>query len=291
MIKPDLIMLSMPGFGAVGDWRDYAAFAWTTEQMSTICHLTGYPESGPLFTGTTCGDPLAGLMGALAMLAAVNHRRRTGEGQHIDLSQVEASTTFVGEKLIECQLIGADPMRAGNANSWMAPHGIYPCDDDRWVAIACEDDDQWRALWSEMELGGPLPYQSVEDRLSSTKALDELIAAWTAGRDADELMHRLQSVGIAAATVMNGRDMLADAHLREREWFVMLDREEIGVKHHLGEPFRFRDAILPPAQRAAYLGEHNHQILGGELGLTAGELDELERDKVIGTMPIGTVTL
>ena len=282
-IKPDLIMVSMPGFGTQGSCRDYAAFAWTTEQMSSITHLTGYPDSGPLFTGTTFGDPLAGLMGALALLAAINHRRRTGEGQFIDLSQVEASTAFVGEKLIEAQL-GDDPGRVGNLHPQWAPHGTYPCRDGRWIAIACRRDDEWRRLWAELD-GGETPHPASADRQANRDAVDALVGDRTRARDAFDLMHRLQRAGVPAAVVMDGKDLLEDLHLAD--WFIEQEREGIGPMRYLGQAFHYRHTPLPAPRRTAYLGEHNTEILGGELGLSAEELAELERDHVIGTAPLG----
>jgi crotonobetainyl-CoA:carnitine CoA-transferase CaiB-like acyl-CoA transferase len=285
-IKPDLIMLSLPGFGSSGAWRDYAAFAWTTEQMSAICALTGYPDDLPLFTGTTCGDPLAGLMGTLALLSAVNHRRRTGEGQHIDLSQTETATSFVGQALIETQLTGREPLRTGNANPHMAPHGVYRCREG-WIAIACEDDAAWEALWTRLDARGPLPYASLAERLEAAPELDALISAWTATQDAEELMHSLQKAGVAAAVVRNGEGILADEHLAARGFWEVQDRVEIGPVHYFKEPFRYRDAVLPEARRAAYLGEHNEEVLGGILGVPAATLVELEKDGVIGRAPVG----
>ncbi|MGD9705128.1 MAG: CaiB/BaiF CoA transferase family protein [Acidimicrobiia bacterium] len=288
VINPDLIMVSMPGFGGSGECRDYAAFAWTTEQMSTICHLTGYEGGGPLFTGTTCGDPLAGLMGALALLAAVNHRRRTGSGQHVDLSQVEASTTFVGEFLVEAQITGTDPTRHGNANRFMSPHGIYPCRDDGWVAIACEDDEAWSVLRDELLTQGAevAAGHSLAERVAVADEIDDTIAAWTRQRRANDVMHDLQRRGVAAATLMDGPALLADPHLRERGYFLLQDRDEIGTKSHLKQPFRMRDAVLPEPRRTAYLGEHNREVLSGILGLSDDEIQALERDQVIGTWPV-----
>jgi crotonobetainyl-CoA:carnitine CoA-transferase CaiB-like acyl-CoA transferase len=284
-IKDDLIMISMPGFGTQGSCSDYAAFAWTTEQMSTITHLTGYPDGDPLFTGTTFGDPLAGLMGSLALLAALNHRRRTGEGQFVDLSQVEASTAFVGEKLIETQLAGADLTRVGNANPTSSPHGIYPCADDRWLAIACADDDQWQAVWAELGDDGPVPFPTRAERLTHRDDVDRLVAAATARGDAFALMHRLQSVGVPAGAVMDGRDLLEEPHLSG--WFVDHDRAELGVLRHPGQAFHYRHARLPEPRRAAYLGEHNDEVLRGMLGVDADTFAALERDAIIGWAPLG----
>jgi crotonobetainyl-CoA:carnitine CoA-transferase CaiB-like acyl-CoA transferase len=255
-----------------------------------ICHLTGYEGGDPLFTGTTCGDPLAGLMGGLALLAGLHHRRLTGEGQHIDLSQVEAATSFLGDVLVEAQLTGTDPTRHGNRNPVMAPHGTYPCRDDRWIAIACRTDDQWRALWRAMSgddaAAGTPPYPTLDERLLNVARLDEWLAAWTQDQDADELMHRLQAKGVPAAAVMNGVHMLADAHLQARGFFIPQERDEVGIKHHLAQAFRLADAALPEARRAPYLGEYNREILCGLLGVTDDEYGALERDAVIGTAPI-----
>ena len=228
--------------------------------------------------------PLAGLMGSLALLAALNHRRRTGEGQFVDLSQVEASTAFIGEKLIETQLAGTDLSRVGNASHAASPHGIYPCADDRWLAIACHDDDQWRSVWAELG-DGDLPFPGRAERLAQRDVVDRLVAAATAGCDASALMHRLQSVGVPAGTVMNGKDLLDEPHLAD--WFVDHDRAELGVLRHPGQAFHYRDARLPEPRRAAYLGEHNDDVLRGMLGVSDDTYAALERDGVIGWAPLG----
>ncbi|MFT3855305.1 MAG: CoA transferase [Ilumatobacteraceae bacterium] len=291
-VNPKLIMLSMPGFGQTGRWRDHAAFAWTTEQMSTITHLTGYADGPPLFTGTTCGDPLAGLMGAIALLAAVNHRRRTGEGQHVDLSQVEASTSFVGESLVEAQVTGRDPGRLGNASTWMAPHGVYEGADGRWLAIACVDDEMWSRLWDALGRpggsadGGP-PHPTLAQRLANVAEIDGWVRAFVAGHDPRQLVHALQGCGIAAGAVLDGPDLLADAHLAARGFFIVQDRTDLQGAHYFAEPFRLATAQLPEPVRAAYLGEHNHEVLCGLLGKSEQELAQLEHDGVIGTWPAG----
>lgn len=288
-IKPDLVMLSMPGFGREGSWRDYTAFAWTTEQLSMICHLTGDEDSGPLFTSTTCGDPLAGLMGAIALLTALEHRRATGLGQHVDLSQVESATSFMADALVAAQLTGRDPGRSGNDHPDCAPHGIYPCRDEEWLAIACRDDDDWEHLATLA--GDDVPalrsgFDGVADRLAARRALDAHLGTWTASRDAHVLMHELQRAGVPAGVVMDGPDLLADAHLRARGFFIPQSREDRGIVHQLAEPFRLAAACLPPARPAPFLGEHNRAVLGGLLGVDDDELRQLEVDHVIGNAPI-----
>ncbi|MGD9701562.1 MAG: CaiB/BaiF CoA transferase family protein [Acidimicrobiia bacterium] len=285
-ITPDLVMLSMPGFGLEGTWRDYAAFAWTTEELSTICHLTGYEGGPPMFTGTTFGDPLAGLMGAIALLSALRHRQLEGEGQHIDLSQVESCTSFVADAIIAAQLTGTEPTRRGNRNDSMAPHGTYPCADDRWIAIACRTDEEWRSLVSLVDLPALDPWLALSERISGLTELDRVIGTWTEKQDAFELMHRLQADGIPAGVVMCGIDMLADRHLNARGFFYEQERDEIGVKRHPRAPFRYATTEFNDDGPAPYLGQHNHEVLGGLLGLDEKEIAELERDKIIGNAPL-----
>ena len=289
-VNPDLVMLSMPGFGGTGEWRDYAGFAWTTEQMSTICHQTGYADSGPLFSGTTNGDPLAALMGAVALFSALHHRNLTGQGQHIDLSQVEAVTTFVGEALIAAQLTGRDFERRGNRHHVYAPHGTYPAaGDDRWVAIACRDDDEWSRLWDAIGRPGGRatpPHPTAPERHLAADEIDAWIAAWTARHDALEAQDRLLAAGVPAGAVMNGADLLAAPHLAARGFWLAQDRDEIGIKHYLASPFRFTDTVLPPPRAAPYLGEFNREVLCGLAGLDEDDLAALERDHVIGDAPL-----
>ncbi|WP_448628206.1 CaiB/BaiF CoA transferase family protein [Geodermatophilus sp. URMC 64] len=291
-IRPDLIMVSMPGFGGDSPWRDYTAFAWTTEQMSTLCHLTGYADSGPLFTSTTGGDPLAALMGTLALFAALNHRRRTGEGQHIDLSQLETATAFAAHTLVEAQLAEAEPTRRGNDSPLHSPHGAFPCrGEDSWLALACRSDAEWAGLCEELGIAadsdGSTPLATTADRLAARDAVREHVARGTAQRDADDLMQRLQARGIAAGVVVDGARMLADPHLAARGFWVVQDREGVGPKHYPGQPFRMSASPFVEPRRAPYLGEWNEAVLGGLLGVAAEQLRELAGDKVIGTDPLG----
>ena len=185
-INPRLIMISLSGFGADSPWRDYVAFGMSTEQMGGFTHLTGYADSDPLFTGTTGGDLFAGVMGANALFAALNHRDRTGEGQHIDFGQVEACSLFVGDAMTAWSLAGVDPGRVGNAHHHYPLQGIYPCCDDRWIAITCKTSAQCAAL---ADLIGD---QSIASATGGN-AGPETIAAWTASRDHLALMAELQA--------------------------------------------------------------------------------------------------
>ena len=289
-INPRLIMMSMPGFGADVSWRDYVAFGMSTEQMSGISHLTGYADGPPIFTGMNGGDPFVGVIAACALLSALQHRERTGEGQHIDLSQVEACTLFVGDAVTGWTLAGHDPGRTGNAHPTHAPHGIYPCLEDGWISIECQTDEQWATLAGLM--GRPewasegSPCVTALGRLEERATIDAAIAEWTRSRGHLELMDELQALGVPARAVASGPELLDDRHLAARGGFLVQDRPEIGVKHYPNQPYRFRFAASPPDRRAPLLGEHTTEVLRERLGMSDEKLARLERDDVIGTVPI-----
>ncbi|MDA0353165.1 MAG: CoA transferase [Chloroflexi bacterium] len=289
-INPRLIMMSMPGFGADVSWRDYVAFGMSTEQMAGISHLTGYAGEQPIFTAMNGGDPFVGVIAATVLFSALHHRAESGEGQHIDLSQVEACTLFVGDAVTGWTLAGQDPGRTGNAHPTHAPHGIYPCRDDGWIAIDCQDDGQWatlagligRAEWAS----AGARWATAVGRLDERGALDVAIAGWTRGRGHIELMDALQAAGVAAGAVLTGPEILDDPQLAARGGLRAADRPGVGVKHYPTQPYQFRFAPPPPDRRAPMLGEHTNEVLRERLGMSDAELAALERDDVIGTVPI-----
>ena len=274
-IKPDLIMLSLSGFGADNSWSDYTAFGMSTEQFSGVSHLTGYADDAPLFTGMTGGDLYSGVIGAWGLLSALNHRTLTGEGQHIDLSQIEACNLYLGDLMTTWSLSHVDPGRMGNSRFSEIPQGIYPCANNRWIAISCATKEQWNVFMDEL---GIVDW--------TTDTIHDEIRAWTASKDHIELMDYLQTLGIPAGAVMNGPELLADKHLRERDAFILQDRPILGEKHYPGQPYQFKFTERVTNMRAPFLGEHTEEILLDLVGLEAEQLRELYDDDVIGTVPI-----
>ncbi len=292
-INPELIMISMPGFGLTGSWSHYTAFANTTEQMSGLPHLTGYADDQPIFSGTTGGDPLAGVMGALALLSALERKRRlNAEGKpggcHIDLSQTETATCFTGEAITAYSISGNDPGRVGNFHSRMAPHGTYPCRDDGWIAIACETDAQFANLARLMGRDDWLEMASdFVHRDAAREAIDAAIARWTSSRDAKELMRELQGLRIPAGAVYTGRDLLEDPHLQSREFFITQRHTYAGEHRYPLQPYRFRNWAGPVVDRPSpTLGRDTREVLARLTTLTNEDTDQLEADDVIGTIPL-----
>ena len=276
-INPRLVMISLSGFGADSPWRDYVAFGMSTEQMAGFTHLTGYAGGEPLFTGTTGGDLFAGVMGANALFAAVNHRDRTGAGQHVDFSQVEACSLYVGDAMTAWSLAGVDPGRIGNGHHHYPLQGVFPCRDNRWIAITCKTPAQCSRL---AELVG------AADIADGGTACHDAIKTWTAPQNHLALMADLQGAGIPAGAVMNGPDLLADPQLDARDGLLRQDRPGLGEKHYPAQPYRFRRARKPPNQRAPLLGEHSSEVLKERAHLTDDDIADLVIDDVVGTVPI-----
>src|SRR3990172_10061415 len=201
-LKDDIIVISLSGYGQTGPWRDYTAYGMGLEPAAGISSLTGYPGGAPTRTGMSFTDPYVGLAGAAAVLAALHFRRRSGRGQHIDLSQQEAAISIAGYAITDAVLNRRRPQRNGNRSPWFAPQGCYPCSsDDDWLVITVRNDAEWRAFcdatghpeWAEDER-----FADVPGRFRYHDELDELLASWTPGQDHVEAMHLLQQAGIIA---------------------------------------------------------------------------------------------
>ncbi|MEE8370302.1 MAG: CoA transferase, partial [Dehalococcoidia bacterium] len=290
-IKGDLIMISLSGYGQTGPWRDYMAFGMGLEPASGIASLTGYPGGDPARTGISFTDPYSGILGAGAVLAAINYRRRTGKGQYIDLSEQEAAIPVTGYALMDYLLNRRLPSRSGNRSPWFAPQGCYPCrGDDCWLVLTIRDDAEWQAFcdavghpqWATDER-----FADVLGRFRHHDQLDEQIAAWSLQQDQIEAMHLLQVAGVTAAAVLNPKQVLLDPHLRERKYFETIDQPGIGprpVPRQLG--VRFSAFEMTSRGPAPKLGEHNREVLQGLLGLSDEELAGLEEEKAIGDAPV-----
>ena len=290
--RPDLIYVSMPAFGNDGPWQSYLAYGIGQEQLSGMAHMTGYAGEGPMKSGINHGDPITGSHAAGVGLAALRHRRRTGQGMFIDVSQQESAVSLIGAEVLAYQISGEEPERKGNHSSRVAPHNAYAClGDDRWITIAVANDRQWRALAdlvAGFDLGSDPRFSTNENRLENQDKLDRIISGWTASQDAFQLADRLQEIGVPSSPVLRGPDLLDDAHYKERGTFVAVDHPHVGMRWYPGISWKMSATPGQIRWASPALGQHNRQVYGQLLGLSEEEIAGLEDTGVIGTKPTGS---
>lgn len=285
-VNPRLVMLSMPGFGSTGPYRDYTAYGPAIEPMTGLCSLLGYPGGPPLNSAIAYPDAVAGVTAACAILVALVHQRRTGVGQWIDLSQMEATTSLLGEYFLAYQMRGEEPERLGNGHPQWAPCGTYRCaGEDEWVTIAVRDDAEWaalcRAIGLERWLAEPA-YATASGRRARRAELDRLISAWTQKRSKSAVMETLQRAGVPAGAVLNGKDLWEDPQLRARGFFVEARADDGQTFPMPGTPIVINGQRRAVWSAAPKLGEHNRRVLCDVLGLSMDEVRGLEKAGVLG---------
>ena len=289
-LNPRIILCSMPGYGSRGPYHSFISYGTNVDPAAGLASRMGYSGDAPHMSGNAYPDPVAGLFAAGAILTALYHQRRTGQGQYIDLSQAEATTALLGEASLGTRLNGVTPPRMGNRHPRQAPHGCYPCrGDDAWVAIAVRSDDEWRAF--TRVVGRPAwcaedRFATLSGRLQHHDELDRRIAEWTVTQHASDVMHALQHAGVPAGVVVNAAQLVNDPHLRERDFFWTIEHPEAGARRYAGQPVRLSATPAQVYRPAPCLGQHNEQVLGGLLGLSAGELAALRDKSVIGDRPL-----
>jgi benzylsuccinate CoA-transferase BbsF subunit len=282
-VKPDIIMLSSSAVGNSGLERTYVGYAPTFAAMSGISHITG-PAEGPPTPLSGAIDLRVGTTSAFAILAALYHRARTGQGQYIDLSSTEAISAMIGDTFLEYAVNRRSPGRAGNRDRSMAPHNCYPCaGDDRWVTIAVATDDEWRALCAV--IADPrLEDERFADgygRWLNQDELDQIIGEWTAGRSPQEITQTLQAASVAAMPAHDGRSLVEDPQLRERGLMQWVEHPLSGRRLMAGPPWRFSNTPASIRQPAPLLGQHNHYVLHDLLGMSEQEIQRLVDEGVV----------
>ena len=284
-VRPDVIMLSLSLGGQTGPERSYKGYGTVIQASSGVTHLTGWPDRPPAGTGVAYTDFLAGPIAGAVLIAALEHRRRSGEGQYIDLSEQEAALYGLDAALLDQTVNGVTETRAGNRHPAAAPHGVYPClGDDRWLTIAVFGDAQWDALVETM--GRPdwaleERFTTLLGRKANEKELDGLMAAWTEDQESQELMRRLQAADVPAGAVQDTADLHDDPQLCYRGHFLDLDHPIFGSTPFDALPYRLDGSTPLPPRPAPLIGQHNRAILQELLGLSASEYEALERDGVL----------
>ena len=290
-VNPRAVVVRMPAFGLDGPWRDRVGFAPTMEQLSGMAWLTGFPDGAPMAPRGAC-DPLAGIHAAFALVAALARRDRTGEGALLEVPMIEVALNVTAEQVIEHEVHGVVLEREGNQGPAAAPQNVYACrGEEQWVALAVASDDQWAALRGL--LGDPAwaaapalaPHHG---RRAAHDLLDRELSAWFAGRDRDDVVDQLAAAGVPAAPVVLPPDVVDNEQLRARGFFETLDHPHTGPTEYAGLPFaRLRGVDRWCRRPAPALGQHNDEVLGGELGLTTEDLARLRESQVIGDWPAG----
>ena len=284
-VRPDIIMVSMSAFGQTGPDHDYVGLAPGFIACTGGMHLTGYPEGVAQLPGTVSVNDLhSGMYAMLAVMTALHHRSRTGEGQYIDLAQAEVAATMVAEAVVEHTMTGRSPIRRGNGDIAMAPHGCYRCKgDDKWVSIAVATDEEWQALCKVMghpELALEAEYADALSRWQNQDALDRLIKSWTTKYSHYEVMEILHGAGIAAGPSLNGEELLNDPHLKQRGVYITTTEPEGDPRNMQGLPWKSTGAT-PAYARAPSPGEHNDYMFGQLLGFPKDQIERLKESKVI----------
>ena len=286
--KPDIVLASLSAYGHSGPWTNIPGIGGTIEPSSGMSGMLGYEGGPPLNSGQMFPDAIAALNGVAGIVTALRHRDLTGQGQYIDLSMMESSLAAVGDAYLEYSMTGQQRPRLGNHHPSFAPHSIYLASgEERWVAIACEDEVQWRALaeaagqgWAE-----DARFASMASRKANEATLDQVIAAWTSGQDRDHLASRLSAVGVIAAPVLDALELAEDANLRAREVIRDIDHPEVGVFPQVTLPMHFSRTKPQAPRPAPQQGQHNHEVLAELLDMSADEVDALIRSGVSGGGP------
>jgi benzylsuccinate CoA-transferase BbsF subunit len=289
-LKSDIIMITLSGYGDTGPWKDFVAYGPSQVPLSGFSALTGYKGFPPMHTGFSYADPNAGVHGAFALLTALYHRAKTGEGQYIDMSQWECAMGLLAEGILDYTMNGREPERSGNRDAFMAPHGNFRCIDwpekvqdvivDRWVSIVCADDAEWGRLANAMgqpQLAGDARFKTLAARKQNEDELESTIQKWTSTRTVEDVVATLSKANVAVGAVADAHSLSTDANLTAREYWVYKEHPEVGKMQHCGIPWKMSGTPTEVRSAAPTLGQHTDEVLTGILGYSKFEVDELRK--------------
>ena len=284
-LRPDIIYLSLAAFGRTGPMKDLAGFHSVINLFSGLAAVTGHPGSHPRILGGIFPDGLSGCYCILAVLEALYHRSKTGEGQYIDVSMTEALATLLPEAIMDYTLNGREAERVGNQDKIKVPHNVYRCrGEQKWVAISVDGDDQWEALvvaMNQPELVNDGRFAGAAARRENQEALDSIIQSWTLDREPWQVTEGLQAAGVAAAPVLDSDEVLSDPHLNERGFVAWVDHPETGRRPMGTVSWSINGQRDSEYRPSPLLGEHNQYVFG--------ELLNLPEDEVQGLIEAGVI--
>ncbi|MDD7972709.1 CaiB/BaiF CoA transferase family protein [Roseinatronobacter alkalisoli] len=269
-IKPDIILASVSVAGRTGPMAGFRGYGNSAAAHSGHAALSGWPDRPPHMPPLAYGDVVAPMFATVAVLAALEYRSRTGRGQHLDISQIEPMVHVIADLFAD-----PDAGKSGNADPVMAPHGVYRCKGDKWIAIAAETNAQWRSICTVLGLTPDTCFETAKGRIRHLQQLDQQVAQAIAARSRDDLIIELSQADVPVAAVQNGRDVFEDPELRAAGHVVPVQHPVLGTSMMPTPPMIFSQT--PSAVSAApCLGAHNDEVLSGILGLSAERLEELK---------------
>ena len=284
-IKPDIIMFSTSMLGRGGPHESLPGFGAVLSSLSGMTGITGWPDRAPTNPYGAYTDFITPRFAVAAILAALDYRRRTGIGQHLDMSQLEVSLHFIAPALLDCALNGREGDRAGNRERAAAPHAAFPCrGEDRWLTIACLTDTHWQALRRVM--GEPAwardeRFATLSGRKAHEDELESLVADWTRSRDAEELMQMLQAAAVPAGVVESNKGVIEDPQLEHRGHFVYYTHPEMGRHPVQRSEFRLPRARSEQNWPSPAIGAHTREVCRDILGMGDEEIAALVAEGVL----------
>jgi crotonobetainyl-CoA:carnitine CoA-transferase CaiB-like acyl-CoA transferase len=288
--NPRTVLVRMPAYGLDGPWRDRPGFAQTMEQAVGLAWITGRPDDQPRIQRGPC-DPNGGVHAAFAALVALEERERTGEGMLVEVAMFDTAIGIAAEPAIEWSAYGHLVERDGNRAPWVAPQGVYAtAEPDGWIAVSATTDEGWRALAGLIgrpDLAADPDLATLDGRRARHDELDAAIGVWAAHREPGAAVEALVAAGVPAAVANDPRLMGSHPHLRARGYFELIDHPVAGVLPTPVLPFRVDGTERWGRSPAPRFGQHNHEILGGLLGVGDDELTRLEEAGVIASRPLG----
>lgn len=279
-VNPRIIYVAIPGYGKSGPYRERVAFGPSVEGLSGLTNVMGYAPAEPRNTAMALMDPITSVNATAAVIDALRRRERTGEGAYVEMSLHESGVSYSGPWLIEHQL-GGDIEPIGNRHPRMAPHGVYPCAGaDAWIALACRDDGDWRALCALVD--GLKPNADLAERFAEHDEIDAAIGRWTSPRPKNEATELLQGASVPAGPINVTPDMTSDPHVQSRRFFVPI---EAGSTPMPGNPIKMAGIGSHDWTPCPRLGNDNRAVLQDWLGCDAARIDALEAAGVLVDKP------
>ncbi len=286
-VNPEIIMVSMAGFGKTGPEALHVGFGPIIEQMSGLVSLSGFPDDNvPTKTGISYGDPIGGLGGAAAVILALIKKKRTGKGGFVDLAQRELASTLVGERFVAASLRGEEPALRGNRHPRYVPQGAYPARGvEQWIVLSVATDEQWQRLCGVIRRPEWASLTKAE-RADLHDEIDGAIAAWSTLQEPQVAMENLQRLGVPAGRVLDTRDIHEDPQLNSRGFWQYLPHPKMHPWRQPAVHWRLIEANPTYRKYAPSFGEHNREILGGLLGYSDSEIDAFYASGVCSDAPV-----